>query len=105
MGPRIVTLVTKAGEEEPVFIRIEFTEIRRFEFGDNDFIDMPTGVVFVKSDRITLTTDAVGDDQLNVAYRLMSLAGEYILKRSNDLGLSVFKHEPGDVKEWHDLFS
>jgi hypothetical protein len=105
LGPRLVTLVTEAGEEQPLSVRIEFTEVRRFELGDGDSIDMQIGVVFVESERITLTSDAVGDDHLNVAYRLMLLAGGYVLKRSNELGLSVFKYEPGDVKEWQDLFS
>lgn len=105
LGPRIVTLITEDGREEPLSIRIEFTELRRFDLGDDEFIDMQSGVVAVESDRITLTSDAVGDDRLNVAYRLMLLAGGYILKRGRELGLSVFKNEPGDVKEWQDLFS
>jgi hypothetical protein len=104
IGPREVFIQGNDGTAIPVRIRITFGEVHRFELGGDDHIDQLTGQAFIDCELFSFDTKVHGDDQIQVVFGLLWIAGETLMGRCKRRNLTLYKIRPGDVQEWQDLF-
>ena len=105
IAPRSIHFSDRNGVVEEITIVVTPLPDTSITFPDADPLTILNAEVAVKSAMMSHVMQAEALDEIQLIYRLLWSADDYVQTRFNQAGFKVFKIRPGDVNGPMDIYS